>query len=73
MAKRAERTFGMIGRRRLKFHRARLLGQLKKGLLAATGCNFALRRMEVAYLDQNRREYEITKHILACDARSHSR
>jgi hypothetical protein len=36
---------------------------LKKGLLAGERLHQDLKRMEVAYLDQNRREYEITKHI----------
>ncbi len=36
---------------------------LKKGLLAGEKLHFDLKRMEAAYLEQNRREYEITKHI----------
>jgi Tc toxin complex TcA C-terminal TcB-binding domain/PA14 domain len=36
---------------------------LKKGLLAGEKLHYDLKRMEVAYLDQNRRDYEITKHI----------
>src|SRR5437879_12791583 len=36
---------------------------LKKGLLAGERLHYDLRRMELAYLDQNKRDYEITKHI----------
>src|SRR6266567_8595574 len=36
---------------------------LHAGLLAGERLDFALRRMEKAYLDENRRELEITKHI----------
>ena len=36
---------------------------LKKGLLAGERLSYDLKRMEIAYLDQNRREYEIVKHI----------
>lgn len=36
---------------------------LKKGLLAGERLSHDLRRMEVAYLDQHRREYELTHHV----------
>jgi hypothetical protein len=36
---------------------------LKKGLLAGERLGLDLKRMEVAYLDQNKREYEITRHV----------
>jgi hypothetical protein len=36
---------------------------LKKGLLAGERLHYDLRRMESAYYDSNRREYELTKHI----------
>jgi hypothetical protein len=36
---------------------------LRKGLLAGERLRHDLRRMEVAYLDQNRREFELTKHV----------
>jgi peptidoglycan hydrolase-like protein with peptidoglycan-binding domain len=36
---------------------------LKKGLLAGEKLSYDLRRMETAYLDQNKREFELTKHI----------
>jgi hypothetical protein len=35
----------------------------RKGLLAGEKLHLALKQMERAYLDQNKREYEITKHI----------
>ena len=36
---------------------------LKKGLLAGEQLSLDLKRMETAYLDQNKRDYEITKHV----------
>ena len=36
---------------------------LKKGLLAGEKLHHDLKRMEMAHLDQNKREYEITKHV----------
>ncbi|MCP9448641.1 MAG: neuraminidase-like domain-containing protein [Nitrospira sp.] len=36
---------------------------LKKGLLAGEKLHHDLKRMEVAYLERNRREYELTKHV----------
>jgi len=36
---------------------------LKKGLLAGEQLYLDLKRLEMAYIDQNKREYEITKHI----------
>jgi Tc toxin complex TcA C-terminal TcB-binding domain len=36
---------------------------LKKGLLAGERLAFDLKRVETAYLEQNSREYEITKHV----------
>ena len=36
---------------------------LHDGLMAGERLDFALRHMEKAYLDENRREYELTKHI----------
>lgn len=36
---------------------------LKKGLLAGEKLQFDLRRLEMAYLEQNKREFEISKHI----------
>jgi hypothetical protein len=36
---------------------------LKKGLMAGERLYLDLKRMDAAYLEQNRREYEITKHV----------
>ena len=36
---------------------------LHQGLLAGERLDFALRQMEKAYLDENRREHELTKHL----------
>ncbi len=36
---------------------------LKKGLLAGENLHFQLKQMEIAYMNQNEREYEITKQI----------
>jgi hypothetical protein len=36
---------------------------LKKGLLAGEHLHHSLKRLEVAYLNQNKREFELTKHI----------
>ena len=36
---------------------------LKKGLMVGEHLHHDLKRMDAAYLEQNRREYEITKHI----------
>ena len=36
---------------------------LKKGLLSGEKLQYDLRRMEKSYLEQNKREYELTKHV----------
>jgi len=36
---------------------------VRKGLLAGEKLHYDLKRMDVAYLDQNKREYEITRHV----------
>src|SRR4029077_3957999 len=36
---------------------------LKKGLLAGDRLSHDLKRLDVAYLDGNKREYELTKHV----------
>jgi hypothetical protein len=64
MAKRAERSFRFeLADPAATFVNFGYWDSLKKGLLAGELLHQDLRRMEVAYLDQNRREYEITKHI----------
>ncbi len=68
VAKRAERAF--------RFERPEVTttyinfgywDSLKKGLLAGERLQLDLRRMEIAYLEANRRELEITKHISLAD------
>ena len=64
VAKRAERAYRHeLGLKDSNFVQFGHWDSLKKGLLAGERLRHDLRRMDVAYLDQNRREYEITKHI----------
>lgn len=63
-ARRAERAFQFeLGNESASFLQAGAWDSLRKGLLAGEKLQHDLRRMEMAYLDQNRRELEITKHI----------
>ncbi len=64
VAKRAERTFRHeLGREDSAFIKFGYWDDLRKGLLAGERLYHDLKRMEVAYLDENAREYEITKHV----------
>lgn len=64
VAKRAERTYRYeLGLKDSNFIQFGYWDSLKKGLLSGERLHHDLKRMEVAYLDQNKREYEITKHI----------
>jgi peptidoglycan hydrolase-like protein with peptidoglycan-binding domain len=64
IASRAERAFQYeLGVTNTDFIQPGLWDSLKKGLLAGERLQHGLRRMEAAYLDQDRREYELTKHI----------
>ncbi|MBI4488142.1 MAG: hypothetical protein HY694_03575 [Deltaproteobacteria bacterium] len=64
VAKRAERAFRHeLGLADSNFIQFGYWDSLKKGLLAGEKLHYDLKRMEMAYLDQNKREYEITKHI----------
>jgi hypothetical protein len=64
MAKKAERTFrhelGLDDSGYIQFG---YWDSLKKGLLSGEQLLLDIKRMEAAYLDQNQREYELTKHI----------
>jgi hypothetical protein len=64
MARRAEKCFqferGAKGR---SYIGVAHWDDLRRGLLAGTRLHQELRLMEMAYLDENRRDYEITKHI----------
>ena len=64
VAKRAERSFRHeLGLQDSSFVKAGYWDSLKKGLMSGDQLYHDIKRMEVAYLDQNRREYEITKHL----------
>ena len=64
VAKRAERSFKYeLSLDDSSFIQFGYWDSLKKGLLSGERLYHDIQRMEVAYLDQNRREYEITKHI----------
>jgi len=64
VAKRAERAFRFeLGLAESNYVQPGYWDSLKKGLLAGEKLGHDLKRMEVAYLDQNKREYEITKHV----------
>ncbi len=63
-AKRAERTFRHeLGLTDSNFIQFGYWDSLKKGLLAGDKLQYDLRRLDVAYIDQNKRLYEISKHI----------
>ncbi|OSC40531.1 neuraminidase-like domain-containing protein [Mycobacterium decipiens] len=64
MARRAERAWRYeIGAVTSNFIRPGHWESLRKGLLAADRLHHDLKRMDAAYLAQNRREHEITKHV----------
>ena len=64
LAKRAEACFRFeLGLTTSNYIQFGYWDGLHKGLLAGEGLYADLKRMELAYLDQNRREYEITKYI----------
>jgi len=64
LAKRAERTFRQeLGLEDSDFIRFGYWDSLKKGLLAGEKLALDIKRMEVAYHEKNRREYELTKHV----------
>jgi hypothetical protein len=64
LAKRAERAYrferGLTSSNFIQFG---YWDSLRKGLLAGEQLALDLKRMEAAYLDKNKREYEIAKHI----------
>jgi hypothetical protein len=64
LAKRAERCFRYeIGVEDTSYIQFGYWDSLKRGLQAGERLQIDLRRLESAYLDQNRREFECTKHI----------
>lgn len=63
-AKRAERAFRHeIGTYGTNFIQFGYWDSLKKGLLSGERLLKDIRRMEMAYIDQNKREFELTKHV----------
>ncbi len=64
MARKAERALAFeLGRDDLATVTAGHWDSLKKGLLAGERLQLELRRMDAAYVEQNRREYELVKHV----------
>ncbi len=63
LAKRAEKSFQYELSSDKSFIQFGYWDSLKKGLLAGEKLFFDLKRMESAYQEQNRREYELTKNI----------
>jgi len=64
IAKRAEKAYQFErGLTSSSFIQFGYWDSLKKGLLAGERLQLDLKRMELAHLEQNRREYEITRHI----------
>ena len=64
LAKRAERCFRFeLGLQDSSYISFGYWDSLKKGLLSGENLQFDLRRLETAYLEQNRREFELSKSI----------
>jgi hypothetical protein len=64
LAKRAESCYRHeLGLTESSFIQFGYWDSLKKGLMAGEKLTHDLRQMEMDYLDQNKREYELTKHI----------
>jgi hypothetical protein len=64
ISKRAEKAFQYeLGVGNASFIQYGYWDSLKKGLLSGENLSLDLKRMEVAYLEQNRREFEISKHV----------
>ena len=64
IAKRAERTYRFeLGLKESSFIEFGYWDSLNKGLVVGERLYFDLKRMEAAYLDKNKREYEITRHV----------
>ena len=64
IAKRAERCYRFeLGLTNSNFIQFGYWDSLKKGLLSGEKLSYDLKRLEMAYFDQHKREYEITKQI----------
>ncbi|MGH9961345.1 MAG: neuraminidase-like domain-containing protein, partial [Pyrinomonadaceae bacterium] len=64
LAKRSERCFRFeLGVQDSSYIQFGYWDSLKKGLLSGEKLQYDLRRLESAYIEQNRREFELTKHV----------
>lgn len=64
LARRAEKTYQFErGDPKASFIQFGYWDSLKKGLLAGERLHYDLRRMDAAFLDENKREFEITKQV----------
>ncbi len=64
LAKRAERCFRFeLGLPNATFLKSGYWDSARKGVLAGEQLHLDLRRMDLAYLESHKREYEITKHV----------
>ena len=64
IAKRVEKTFQHeLGDFNASFVKFGYWDSLKKGLLSGEQLHYDLKRMETAFLDKNKREFELTRHI----------
>ena len=64
LAKRVERCFRFeLGLQDSSYINFGYWDSLKKGLLSGEKLQYDLRRLEIAYLEQNHREFELTKHV----------
>jgi hypothetical protein len=64
VAKRAERCFQFeLGQPKASFVKPTYWDAARKGLLSGEQLHFDLRRMDMAYLENQKREYEITRHV----------
>ena len=64
LAKRAERCFRFeLGLQDSNYIKFGYWDSLKKGLLSGEKLQYDLRRLETAYIERNRREFELTKHV----------
>ena len=64
IAKRAERCFRYeLGLSDSSYIQFGYWDSLRKGLLSGERLHYDLKRLETAYYEQNRREYELTKHV----------
>ncbi len=64
IAKQAEKTFRYeLGLEQSSYIQFGYWDNLRKGLLSGEKLSLDLKRLEMAYFEKNRREYELTKHI----------